>query len=559
VARQALGTLADMSTPLAELRAAVADAAGAVASGAQPRTPPLLERPPRADFGDYSTNAAMLLAPVVGDQPRAVAERLGRALEERLTDRLERVEVAGPGFLNLHLADAWFRHSLADVLAASEGFGGGGAAPAMRVLVEFVSANPTGPLTVASGRHAAYGDALARILAFHGHAVEREYYFNDAGSQILKFGESLRARARGEEVPEDGYSGEYVSDLVQAIPGAAEMAVEELADRGVELLLTGIKTTLERFGVTFDSFFRERTVRDDGALERALAELERRGHLYRSEGASWLRSTSFGDDKDRVLERSSGEPTYLAVDIAYHEHKRARGYERLINVLGADHHGYVRRLEAAYEALGGDAESLEIVLLQFVHLIDRGARASMSKRRGEFVTLDELIDEIGTDVARYFLLQRSHDTTLELDLALAREQSSENPVYYVQYAHARIASIVAKAGEPRVAEALAALEGGMDDGDGAAAVLHPAERALVKALVGFPIEVAEAADRRAPHRLAAYALELAQEFTAFYRDCRVVGAEPRALESFRLALSLATQRTLARALGLLGVGAPAEM
>jgi arginyl-tRNA synthetase len=546
-----------VTTPLAQLRAAVEDAAGAVSSGAPTRVAPTLERPPRADFGDYSTNAAMLLAPVVGDQPRAVAERLGVELEKRLADGLDRVEVAGPGFLNLHLSDAWFRRSLGEILAAGDEFGAGGATSPERVLLEFVSANPTGPLTVASARHAAYGDALARILAMHGHAVEREYYFNDAGTQIDTFGASLRARARGEDVPEGGYTGDYMTDVAGQIPGVAEMDASGAGSRGVEILLAQIKQTLERFGVQYDSFFLERQVREDGAIDAALAALEERGHLYRSEGASWLRSTSFGDDKDRVLIRSSGEPTYFAVDIAYHEHKRGRGYDRLINVLGSDHHGYMARLKAAYAAMGGDPDQLEIVLLQFVHIVSGGDRASMSKRRGEFVTLDELIDEVGVDVARYFLLQRSHDSTIEIDLDLGRQESNENPVYYVQYAHARITSVLAKAGEERVEQALAELD---DAGaEGTPEALHPAERALVKKIASFPAEVVEAADRRAPHRIAVYALELAQEFTAFYRDCRVVGAEPRTLESFRLALSLAAQRTIARALGLLGVSAPDEM
>jgi arginyl-tRNA synthetase len=547
-----------VSTPLAQLRAAVEDAAGAVASGAAPRTVPTLERPPRADFGDYSTNAAMLLAPVVGDQPRAVAEKLGAELERRLEGGLDKVEVAGPGFLNLHLADAWFRGALGQILAAGEDFGTGGAETHERLLVEFVSANPTGPLTVASARHAAYGDALARILSAHGHSVEREYYFNDAGTQIDTFGASLRARARGEAVPEEGYTGDYMAELAEQIPGAADMEASKVGAKGVEILLAGIKRTLERFGVAYDSYFLERTVRDDGTIEDALAELEKRGHLYRSEGASWLRSTEFGDDKDRVLIRSSGEPTYFAVDIAYHENKRRRGYDRLINVLGADHHGYVARLKAAFAALGGDPAQLEIVLLQFVHIVSGGDRASMSKRRGEFVTLDELIDEVGTDVARYFLLQRSHDNTIEIDLDLARQESNENPVYYVQYAHARIASMLAKAGPERLADALAAVTV-EPSADGGADALHPAERALVKKIASFPNEIAEAAERRAPHRIAAYALELAQEFTAFYRDCRVVGADPESLESFRLALSFAAQRTIARSLGLLGVSAPTEM
>jgi arginyl-tRNA synthetase len=542
------------NTPLAELRAQVEAAAGAVGGGDGAGRPvPTLERPPRADFGDYSTNAAMLLAPVVGEPPRSVAERIGSELQARLGARVDRVEVAGPGFLNLHLADEWFRAALDEVLRGGEDFGGGSAPRAERVLIEFVSANPTGPVTVASGRHAAYGDALHRILAFHGASVETEYYCNDAGSQVVALGESIRARARGEAIPEGGYEGEYVAELAQRIEGAADGDPVALSDAAIAMLLEQIKATLARFGVTFDRFFFERFLHEEGAIARAYEELEKRGHVYRRDGALWLATSNFGDDKDRVLGRSSGEPTYFAVDVAYHAHKRARGYDRMINVLGADHHGYIARLKASYAALGADPESLEIVILQFVHLVERGDKVSMSKRRGDFVTLDELIDEIGVDAARYFLLQRSHDTTVDIDLDLAREESNENPVYYVQYAHARIASMLQKAGTERVATAVAAAAGAPGE------PLHPSERALIKKLVAFPAEVAEAADRRTPHRLAVYALELAQEFTAFYRDCRVLGAEPSAVEDFRLRLSLASQRAVARALDLLGVSAPEAM
>ncbi len=537
-----------------DLRAAVATAAATLREGARaPGVAPTLERPPKADFGDYSTNAAMLAAPVLGQPPRDIAARLGQELQAQLGDRLDRVEVAGPGFLNLFLADGWYRAALADVLAAGDGFGGGTARSPERILVEFVSANPTGPVTAASGRHAAYGDALARVLAFAGHAVEREYYVNDYGSQVTKLGESIRARARGEDVPAGGYEGEYVAELAGRIPGAAEADVEDLARRGVELMLEQIRATLARFGVEFDTWFSERSLHGAGepAVDMAEAALREAGHRYESEGATWLRTTTFGDDKDRVLRRSSGEHTYFLSDIAYHEHKRAREFDRLIDVWGADHHGYVPRMKAAFAALGGDSDVLELVIMQFVHLSERGERAAMSKRRGEFITLDELVDDIGVDAARFFLLQRSHDTTVELDLDLAREQSSENPVYYVQYAHARIASMLAKAGEERVAEALGAVAAG--------AVLHPAERALVKELLAFPVEVEEAAARRAPHRIATYALGLAQVFTAFYRDCQVVGAEPHAVESWRIALSVATQRTIAKALELLGVSAPNTM
>jgi arginyl-tRNA synthetase len=542
-------------TPVTDLRAAVEAAAGALANGGSGGgvKSPTLERPKQADHGDYATNAALVLAPVLKAPPREVAERLSGVLRDRLGDTLDRVEVAGPGFLNLFLADAWYVGALDWVLAAGEGYGGGGATPPLRVNVEFVSANPTGPLTAASGRHAAYGDALARVLEFAGHGVVREYYFNDAGTQIEKLGESIRARARGEEVPEGGYKGDYVRELASTIPGAADMDPHELSRIGVELMFARIKATLRDYRVEYDVFFNERSLHEGrpSAVARAFERLSEEGHLYRSEGALWLRTTDFGDDKDRVLERSTGQPTYYAADVAYQEHKLERGFDLLVLPLGSDHHGYVARLKAIIASLGADAARLEVPILQFVHIVEGDARASMSKRRGEFITLEELVAEIGVDATRYFMLSRSNDSTIDLDVDLARQQSSENPVYYIQYAHARIASVRRKAGEERVARALAA--------SGAAVELHPSERTLVKKLLAFPDEVDEAAARRAPHRIAAYALELAQAFTAFYRDCQVVGAEPEALEDWRLRLSVVSQRTIARALDLLGVEAPDEM
>lgn len=544
-----------MPGALESLRAAVEAASGSVLDGrGAPPSAPSLERPKQASFGDYSTNAAMLLAPSLGAPPREIAERIGGALQERLGAALERWEVAGPGFVNLVLADAWYRDALDGVIAAGATFGRGGAASPERLLVEFVSANPTGPLTAASGRHAAYGDALARVLAFHGHVVEREYYMNDGGSQMRRLGESIRARARGEQVPEGGYEGDYVRELAAEIPDAADGDPDDLARRGAELMVERIRVTLERFGVRFDAFASERALYegDPSPVGRAQALLEEAGHLYRSEGALWLRTTAFGDDKDRVLERSSGEPTYFASDVAYHLVKRERGFDRLIDVFGADHHGYVGRMKALFAALGADPAKLEILIMQFVHLVEGGGRTSMSKRRGEFVTLDELVELIGVDAARWFLLARSHDTTVDLDLDLAQEQSSENPVYYVQYAHARISSLLDRAGDRRVEEALEATAAPYGR-------LHPAERELLKRVIAFPGEIAEASDRRAPQRIPAYALELAQDFTAFYRDCKVVGAEPRETESLRLALCVATRQTIASALGLLGVGAPDSM
>jgi arginyl-tRNA synthetase len=536
--------------PVAELRAAVA-AAAAELSGNGATKSFSFDRPPKAEFGDYSTNAAMLLAPTMGEQPRAVAERLGGLVERRLADEVERVDVAGPGFLNLFVSDAWCRDALKAALAAGDGFGGASARPVEWILVEFVSANPTGPITVASARHAAYGDSLSRILAFAGHEIEREYYVNDAGGQVRRFGESIRARARGEEPPDDGYRGGYVIELAQRIEGAAEADPDDLARQGVELMVEGVKATLERFRVSMDRFFSEHTLHDEREIEHALELLEKQALLYEHEGALWLRTTKFGDDKDRVLRRSTGDYTYTAADIAYHEDKRERGYDRLIDVWGADHHGHVARMLAAWEALGGERDHLELLIMQLVNLVERGQRVQMSKRQGEFVTLDDLIDDIGVDAGRFFLLQRSHDTTLDLDLTLAREQSQDNPVYYVQYAHARIASILRKAGDARVAEALKASY---------TEELHPSARALLKRLLGFPDEVAIAAVRRAPHRFTTYAHEAAQDFSAFYRDCRVVGAaEEGGDENFRIAMCVMAQRVLARSLDLLGVSAPAQM
>ncbi|HET8977120.1 MAG TPA: arginine--tRNA ligase [Solirubrobacteraceae bacterium] len=546
--------------PLDELRAAIRRAAAMLAPGDPPSESAApaharLERPKRAGQGDYSTNLAMLLAPILRAAPPQIADRVGKALADVLGDRLERFEVAGPGFVNLFMSESWHRDALRAVLNAGEAFGAGGAEPAGRVLVEFVSANPTGPVVAASGRHAAYGDALSRILAHHGHEVWREYYFNDAGGQIRLLGESVQARARGEAVPEGGYQGDYVQELAAAIPGVASLSADEAAAEAVTILLAEIKTTLERYGVHYDQYFSERALHEGSPsyIDRALELVAQAGHSYESDGALWLRTTSFGDDKDRVLRRSDGAPTYFAADLAYLLQKSERGLDLQLLPLGADHHGYVARLKAAFGALGGDPDAVEVPILQFVHLIEGKERAAMSKRRGEFITLDDLIDEIGVDATRFFMLQRSHDRTVDLDLELARRESPENPVYYVQYAHARIVSMLGKLDEERVAEALAA--GAAWDGG----ALEDAERNLIKALVAFPDEIAEAAERRAPHRIAAYALELAQEFTAFYRDCKVIGAEPAERESFRIAVSQASRQTIKLSLQLLGVSAPDSM
>ncbi len=544
--------------PTDALRAAVADAARSLVddeghgSGAL-RTAPTLERPKKADFGDFSSNVAMLLAPTLGSPPRDVAGRVGDALAEALGGHLARFEVAGPGFLNLFLSDDWHVDALGYVLGAGDAFGAGGVTTTQRIDIEFVSANPTGPLHVGHARNAAYGDALARVLAFAGHDVAREFYVNDYGSQIVRLAESLRARARGEEVPEGGYVGDYVTELAAEIDGAADLDLDDLGRRGVEANLAHMRTSLERFRVEFDIWFSERSLHteavgeDSDAVAHAFTELDKLGQTYTHDGALWLRTSAHGEDKDRVLVRSTGEHTYFASDIAYHQNKRERGFDRLIDVWGADHHGYVQRMKAAYEALGGDRDALELIIMQFVHLVARGERASMSKRAGEFVTLDELVDEIGVDAARWYLLSRSHDTTIDLDLDLARSESAENPVYYVQYAHARIESVKRKAAQDA---------GAAPAGPGIE--LHASERELIQKLLAFPGDVLEAAERRAPHKIATYALELAQAFTAFYRDCHVVG-EPEPVMRFRLAECAAAQDTIARCLDLLGIAAPDEM
>ncbi|CAN5537472.1 arginine--tRNA ligase [soil metagenome] len=544
--------------PIAELRQSVREGVAALAD-APPKAEPTLERPPKAELGDYSTNAAMLLAPLVGRPPREVAEDLVQGIGDRLGDGVTRLEVAGPGFVNFFFSGAWYREATARLIDEPEL--GVADANGHRVLVEFVSANPTGPLTAAGGRHAAYGDALSRLLEMAGFTVGREYYVNDAGSQVRRFAASIAARMAGEDPPEDGYAGEYLIALGEELreQGADPDDLDQLGKLGVAAMVGRIETTLDRFGVRFDRFASEQALYDEGLVDRAMADFAEKGHSYEHDGATWLRTTTFGDDKDRVLVRADGEPTYLASDAAYHRQKfeREQGWETLIDVWGADHHGYIGRVKAALAALDFDPDRFEALIMQLVHLVDGGARAQMSKRAGEFVSLDELLDDIGVDAARFFMLHRSHDTTLDLDLDLARSRSQENPVYYVQYAHARIAGILAKAAnEAEISE---------DDVIAAArsqsvlaAACEPAESALVRRLLELPEEIRIAAEKRAPHRLCAYASATAADFHSFYRDCRVVGAEPD-LQLARLGLCLAAKRTIATTLGALGIGAPEQM
>ena len=485
--------------------------------------PVALERPSRSEHGDYATNVALRLGPQNGRPPRELAEQLaGKATE---LDVVERAEVAGPGFLNLFLTPDWYAQALAEIMEAGRAYGGGFVQTAERVQVEMVSANPTGPLTVGSARNGAYGDAVARLLEFAGNTVEREYYFNDVGRQIELFRESVEARRRGEEPPEEGYTGEYVS-AIAAEPGDP-----------VERMLDEIKRELGAFRIHFDSWVLQREIETE--IPEVLPEVD----TYEAEGTVWARTSEYGDDKDRPLVRSDdGSFLYFAGDIAYVRNKFGRGFDRLIYVLGADHHGYVARLKAAAAMLGYDPERLEALIYQLVHIVEGGRAKQASKRRGDVVFLSELVDKIGVDAARWYLVSRGHDQAIDIDVDLARERTEKNPVYYVQYAHARIAGILRNAGDAEVSAQ------GAD--------LAPEERDLVKRLVEFPDVVGEAVERRAPHGLSNYAIRLADDFHRFYHHHRVLESEQQAS---RLGLVTATKAVLARSLDLIGVEAPDRM
>ena len=485
-----------------------------------------LERPNDPAHGDYATNVAMQLAPVQRRSPRELGEELAAAAAG--LDEVERTEVAGPGFVNLWLTPAWFGEALGEILAAGPGYGGGSPDEPQQVQVEMVSANPTGPITVASARNGAIGDSVARQLEFAGNEVSREYYYNDAGAQMERFYASVEAVRRGEEPPEDGYRGDYI-----AVLAASE-------DDPVPKMLDQIKASLERFRVHFDSW----VLQSD--LENRLPEYLPRLDTYEQEGAVWARSSAYGDDDDRVLIRSperGGTPTYRAADVVYLADKLDRGFDRAIYVLGADHHGTRRWYAAIARMLGYDEERVEVLLYQLVHLTRGGEQAAMSKRRGEVVFLDDFVDEVGVDAARWYLVNRGPDQTIEIDVDLAAERSEKNPVYYVQYAHARIAAIRRNAGDAEIS-----------------AVVPPElaqeEKDLVKRLADFPAVAAEAAERRHPHAIPTYAIRLADEFHRFYHHQRVLESDAQA---FRLGLCTATQNVIARCLGLVGVDAPDRM
>jgi arginyl-tRNA synthetase len=483
-----------------------------------------LERPSRAEHGDYATNVALQQGPRNGRPPRELAEELASNVAG-LAD-VERAEVAGPGFLNVFLAPSWYSEALAEILSAGESYGAGSAATPERVQVELVSANPTGPLTVGSARNGAYGDAVARLLEFAGNEVEREFYVNNVGRQIELFLESVEARRRGEEPPADGYTGAYISEIA-AEPGDP-----------VERVLQEIEEELTAFRVPVDSWVLQGDVVRE--IPEALALIE----TYEAEGTTWAPTGKYGDDKDRPLRRSSdGSFLYYAGDVAYVRNKFDRGFDRLIYVLGADHHGYIGRLKAAAAMLGHDPDRLEVLIYQLVHIVEGGQAKQSSKRRGDVVFLQELVEKIGIDASRWYLVSRGHDQPIDIDVDLAKERTEKNPVYYVQYAHARIAGIL------RNAEGAEASAEAPDE-------LAPEERDLVKRLAEFPGIVAEAAERRGPHAIPTYAIRVADDFHRFYHHHRVLGSEQQA---FRLGLVTATKSVLARALDLIGVDAPDRM
>jgi arginyl-tRNA synthetase len=486
--------------------------------------PVTLERPTRSEHGDYATNVALQQGPKNGRPPRELAESL--AAEVARLPQVERAEVAGPGFVNVFLAPDWYGEVLAEILEAGEDYGGVSAETTERIQVELVSANPTGPLTVGSARNAAYGDAVARLLQFAGHEVEREYYFNDVGRQIVLFRESVEARRRGEEPPEEGYTGEYV----------AEIAAE--SGDPVARMLEVIEAELGEFRVPVDTWVRQEEVEQE--IPEAVAKLD----TYEAEGTTWARTSAHGDDKDRPLVRSSdGSYLYYAGDVAYVLNKFERGFDRLIYVLGADHHGYVPRLKAAAAMLGHDPDQLEVLIYQLVHIVEEGEARQTSKRRGDVVFLRELVEKIGIDAARWYLVSRGHDQPIDIDVDLAKERTEKNPVYYVQYAHARIAGILRNAGEARSTA-------------DPPPELAAEERDLIKRLAELPDLVREATERRAPHRIPEYAIRVADDFHRFYHHHRVLESEQQA---FRLGLVVATKSVLARSLGLIGVEAPDRM
>nr|WP_221247280.1 arginine--tRNA ligase [Gordonia humi] len=518
----------------------------------------VVERPRSPEHGDYATNIALQLGKKAGVGPRELATWLAEAFAA--DPGIESAEIAGPGFVNLRLAAAAQNQTVAAVLSERETYGRGDELAALNVNLEFVSANPTGPIHLGGTRWAAVGDALGRVLAARGATVTREYYFNDHGEQINRFAQSLEAAASNEPVPENGYAGEYITEIAQAVvadhPGVLDLPeaerLETFRGDGVERMFAHIKRTLAEFGTVFDVYTHENSMFERGLVDEAIAELKASDNLYEADGAWWLRSSSYGDDKDRVVIKSDGNAAYIAGDIAYLKDKHDRGANHLIYMLGADHHGYVVRLKAAAAALGYDPESVEVLIGQMVNLVKDGKPVRMSKRAGTVITLDDLVEAVGVDAARYALIRSSIDVNIDIDLDLLRKQSSDNPVYYVQYAHARLAALSRSAAELGLVASTEHLELLADESEGD----------LIRTIGDYSEVVATAATLREPHRVTRYLESLAGAYHRFYARCRVLpqGDEtPSDVHSARLALCEATRQVLANGLDLVGVSAPERM
>jgi arginyl-tRNA synthetase len=530
-----------------------------------------VETPRDTSHGDLASTVALVLAKRDGRNPRGLAEEIKAALEASPPDPstvpLLKIEIAGPGFLNFTFAASWLDRALAEVSVEGPGYGRSSRMAGEDVHFEFVSANPTGPLNVVSARAAAVGDALASLCEAAGARVHREFYVNDSGRQVQLLGESLVARILQElggdaSIPENGYHGDYLVEMAgeyveEGLPEWWEEATDEkramrLSDWAVDRIVISQEEVLEHFGLTFDTWFRESAVHEDGSVESTIRELGEKGHTFEEDGALWLRSTGFGDEKDRVLVTSDGRPTYLLPDIAYHRNKFARGWTRLVDLWGPDHHGYIARMSAALQALGHPEDAFEVLIVQQVNLLRSGELVKMSKRAGRLIEMEGLVDEVGVDAARFFFLMRSTSSHLDFDLDLAVSRNEENPVYYVQYAHARICSIVARALEEGVDAKAEAASADLS------ALSAPEERTLLRFLAAFPETVADAARVFEPHRITNYLRELAAAFHPFYHNHRVLGA-PERVEAARLALCMGVRQVLANGLALLGVTAPDRM
>lgn len=518
----------------------------------------VVERPRNPEHGDYASNVALQLAKKVGANPRELAGWIAEALTK--ADGIASAEVAGPGFINLRLETSAQVKIVNAIIDAGSGFGHSELMAAHKVNLEFVSANPTGPIHIGGTRWAAVGDALGRLLSTQGADVVREYYFNDHGAQIDRFANSLIAAAKGEPTPDDGYAGTYINDIaarvLQKAPDALSLPDAQMHETfreiGVDLMFSHIKESLHEFGTDFDVYTHEDSMHSTGRVDQAVARLRETGNIYEKDGATWLRSSSFGDDKDRVVIKSDGKPAYIAGDLAYYLDKRERGFDLCIYMLGADHHGYIARLKAAAAAFGEDPATVEVLIGQMVNLVRDGQPVRMSKRAGTVITLDDLVEAIGVDAARYSLIRSSVDTPIDIDLALWSSASNENPVYYVQYAHARLSALARNAAEL----------GLIPDTDHLELLSHEKEGVLLRTLGDFPRMLKTAASLREPHRVCRYLEDLAGDYHRFYDSCRVLpqgDEEPTQLHTARLALCQATRQAIANGLGILGVTAPERM